>query len=130
MTEIANLTSAQISKIAKLIKEKENLQAKIDKIDAELAQSGATSAPKRRGRKPGRKPGRKATGKSGGTRKRGAVKEKILDLLKKSGAEGISVQEIAGKIKSPVRNVHSWFQTTGKKLPGITKVGRAKYTLK
>jgi len=124
MTEITNLTSAQISKIAKLIKEKETLQAKIDKIDAELAATGAGGAkPARRGRKPG-------PAKAKGTRKRGAVKEKILALLKNSGPKGIGVQEIADKIGAPARNVHSWFQTTGKKLPGITKVGRAKYTLK
>lgn len=132
MSELANLTSAQLAKITKLIKDKEALvakrdalQAKIDKIDADLGKSGGAAPAKRRGRKPGRK----AAPKAKGTRKRGAVKEKILSLLK-ANPKGITVQDIASKIKLDSRNVHSWFQTTGKKLPGITKVGRAMYTIK
>ncbi len=133
MSELANLTSAQLAKITKLIKDKEALltkrdalQAKIDKIDAELGKSGAAAPAKRRGRKPGRKA---AAPKAKGTRKRGAVKDKIVALLK-ANPKGITVQDIASKIKLDSRNVHSWFQTTGKKLSGITKVGRAMYTIK
>lgn len=149
MSELANLTSTQLAKLAKFIKEKESLlnkrdalQAKIDKVDDAISKIGVTPAAtptKRRGRKPGRKPGRKVVSAKAGakktaakktTRKRGALKENILSLLKASGDKGITVKEIAAKLKVNTVNVHSWFQTTGKKLPGITKSGRAQYKLK
>ena len=85
----------------------------------------AGEAPKRRGRKPAAetaaKPGRR-------TRKRGKrLKEPLLQALKSAGAGGMTVKDLAGKLKVKPGNIFSWFYTTGKKVKGISKVGEAKY---
>lgn len=111
------------------------------------------------GKKPGRKPGRKPAVKKvvakkpvakkapvkkvavkeapvkkaapakASTRKRGDMKGKILKALKDAGAKGVSVKDISTALKVKPANVHSWFQTTGKKMPGIKKIGKALYTI-
>ena len=58
---LSNLSSAQLAQLIGLVKEKESLQAKLDKVDAELtALETGKAAPKKRGRKPGRPPGSKS----------------------------------------------------------------------
>jgi hypothetical protein len=113
--------------LIKLIKQKESLTAKLEKIDGELQsiESGG-SAPKRRGRKPGSVAVRAKAGK----RKRGKrLKEPLLKALKAAGASGITVKDLSAKLKVKPGNVFSWFYTTGKKIKGITKVGEARYAL-
>ena len=121
---LSTLSSAQLSRLIGLIKEKESLQAKLEKVEAAL-QSLETgkSASKKRGRKPGRPPGVKAeTG-----RKSKRLKAPLLKALSAAGASGITVKELADKLKVKPNNVFSWFYTTGKKISGIKKVGEARY---
>jgi hypothetical protein len=128
-----NLSSAQLAHLIGLVKEKETLQAKLDHVNAELqALESGKAAPKKRGRKPGRPAGAKnkvtitTTKKS----KRGKrLKEPLLKALKSAGSSGITVKELATKLKVKPGNVFSWFYTTGKKIKGISKVGEAKYAL-
>ena len=131
--ELSTLSSAQLARAISLVKEKETLQAKLDQVTAEL-QSFETgkSAPKRRGRKPGRPPGSKnvpAAAKAKGRKaKRGKrLKEPLLKALSAAGATGITVKDLATKLKVKPGNIFSWFYTTGKKIKGINKVGEAKY---
>jgi hypothetical protein len=124
-----NLSSAQIKRLIALIKTKESLQARMDRINSELQglESGP-GAPKRRGRKPGFKVGAKPGRKPG--RKRGKrLKEPLLQALKSAGASGITVKELAAKLKVKPGNIFSWFYTTGKKIKEIKKVGEAKYAM-
>ena len=165
MTSLTNLSSAQLNKLVRLIREQEALQAKVEKLDASLDSIVGSAAPAskraktKRGRKPGRKPKRRvgrpkakakakvktrtrtktrARAKAAVSKvarktkrgKRGAVKEKIISKLKASGEKGISVPELSSALRMESRNVHSWFQTTGKRIAGIKKVGRARYTMK
>jgi hypothetical protein len=52
---LANLTSDQLSHLVELIKRKEQLQADLARIDAELQSlESGSPLPKKRGRKPGR----------------------------------------------------------------------------
>jgi hypothetical protein len=123
----SNLSSAQLGKLIGLIKKKESLQTKLARVDEalQLLESGAV-VPKRRGRKPG--PVAKA--KKGRARKRGKrLKEPLLKALKAAGSSGITVKELAAKLKVKPGNVFSWFYTTGKKIKGISKIGEARYAL-
>ncbi len=125
-----NLSSAQIKRLIALIKSKESLQARLDRINSELEgiESG-TTAPKRRGRRPGSM-GAKPGPKPGRGRKRGKrLKEPLLQALKSAGSSGITVKDLAAKLKVKPGNIFSWFYTTGKKIKEIKKVGEAKYAI-
>ncbi len=124
--EFSNLSSAQLSRLISLVKEKESLQSKLEKVDAALQALGSGKVA-RRGRPPGVKKGRPGP-KAGKTRRRGKrLKEPLLKALKAGGAAGVTVKELAAKLKVKPGNVFSWFYTTGKKISGIKKVGEAKY---
>jgi NADH/NAD ratio-sensing transcriptional regulator Rex len=58
------------------------------------------------------------------------LKTGLLKELQAAGSEGITVKELAAKLKVKPGNVFSWFYTTGKKIKGIKKVGEAKYSLR
>jgi hypothetical protein len=122
---LSTLSSAALTRLIGLIKEKEALQSKLDRIDGELAalESGK-SAPKKRGRKPGRPPG-SVSGKK--VRKTKRLKEPLLKALSSAGASGIKVKDLAAQLKVKPGNIFSWFYTTGKKIKGIKKVGEARY---
>ena len=129
-----NLTSAQLAQLIRLVKEKESLQAQLEKVNHSLESLGNGSPV--RGRRRGRKPGRPAKtaavgrppGKVAKAGKRGKrLKLPLLKALKNAGPGGITVKELAAKLKVKPNNVFSWFYTTGKKVKGISKVGEAKY---
>jgi hypothetical protein len=124
-----NLSSAQLAHLIGLVKEKESLQSKLDGVNAELkALETGKTAPKKRGRKPGRPVGSKAKMATGKKSKRGKrLKEPLLKALSSAGASGITVKDLAAKLKVKPGNIFSWFYTTGKKIKGISKVGEAKY---
>jgi hypothetical protein len=130
---LSNLTSAQLAHLISLVKEKETLQAKLDHVTAELtALESGKPAPKKRGRKPGRPAGAKNKVAVAATKpaKRGKrLKEPLLKALKSAGPSGITVKDLATKLKVKPGNIFSWFYTTGKKIKGISKVGEAKYAL-
>lgn len=60
---------------------------------------------------------------------RGALKQQILDELKQAGSKGITIKDLSEKISANYKNLYVWFVTTGKKIPGIQKVGPAQYKL-
>ncbi len=132
----SNLSSAQVARLIELVKEKESLQSKLARIDEALQglESGEV-APKKRGRKPGSKAKAKAASATVSAKvapakrsKRGKrLKEPLLKALKSAGASGITVKDLAAKLKVKPGNIFSWFYTTGKKVKGISKVGEAKY---
>jgi hypothetical protein len=124
-----NLSSAQLARLIGLVKEKELLHAKLEKIDAELtALESGKAAPKKRGRPPGRPPGSVAKVKPGRKGKRSKrLKEPLLKALTAAGPAGLKVKDLAAHLKVKPGNIFSWFYTTGKKIKGIKKVGEAKY---
>jgi hypothetical protein len=61
--------------------------------------------------------------------RRGALSEKVLGELRKAGAKGVSVRDIANRIGANSRNIYIWFATTGKKNAAVKKVGPAQYRL-
>jgi hypothetical protein len=126
---LSNLSSAQLAQLIGLVKEKEVLQAKLDQVNAELqALESGKAAPKKRGRKPGRPAGSKNVDAAEKPGKRGKrLKAPLLKALSAAGSSGITVKELAAKLKVKPGNIFSWFYTTGKKISGIKKVGEAKY---
>jgi hypothetical protein len=131
--ELSNLSSVQLTQLIRLIKEKESLQQQLERVESSLAGIGQSRSP---GRPRGRKPGRPAKAKApvgrppGRKSRRGKrLKDSLLKVLKSAGSEGITVKDLAAKLKVKPNNVFSWFYTTGKKVSGIKKVGEAKYAL-
>jgi len=126
---LSNLSSAQLAHLIGLVKEKESLQAKIDHVNAELQSlETGVAVPKKRGRKPGRPAGVKVKlGKVRRSKRGKRLKEPLLKALSAAGSSGVTVKELAAKLKVKPGNIFSWFYTTGKKIKGINKVGEAKY---
>jgi len=122
---LSNLSSAQLAQLIGLIKEKEALQGKLEKVEAALQALESGKSAGKRGRKPGRPPGSKTKATTGRKSKR--LKAPLLKALSAAGASGITVKELATKLKVKPGNIFSWFYTTGKKISGIKKVGEAKY---
>jgi ribosomal protein L29 len=126
---LINLSSAQLAHLIGLVKEKESLQSKLDQVNAQLHSLETGKAlSKKRGRKPGRPAGAKHKVAKVKTSKRGKrLKQPLLKALSAAGSSGITVKELAKKLKVKPGNIFSWFYTTGKKISGIKKVGEAKY---
>jgi hypothetical protein len=126
---LSNLSSAQLAHLIGLVKERESLQTKLDRVNAELHSLETGKAlHKKRGRKPGRPAGSKNKAAKGKKTRRGKrLKASMLKALSAAGSSGITVKELATKLKVKPGNIFSWFYTTGKKISGIKKVGEAKY---
>jgi hypothetical protein len=116
---LSSLTSAQLHRLIELVKEKEALQTKLAQVERSLAdlESGAVtkdeSPAKRRGPRRGRR--------------RAALKVGLLKALQAAGKDGLSVKELAANLKAKPASVSVWFYTTGKKIKGIKKVGKARF---
>jgi len=121
------ITSADVKKMARLVEQREALQAQVAKIDAELTsiesrKAAAPAAPAKA--KPDRHPPQPADVNTGD---RGGRKAAIIELLAAAGASGLSVPDIAAKLKAKPGNVHVWFSSTGKTVKEIKKLGPGKY---
>ena len=120
---IETLTPEVLREVLSLVEKKQSLDAEIAKIDTRIRQisggieTGKSATPK------------KTPQKRAPKIKRGKLKESILRLLEEAGQQGVGVQEIATKLAAKPQSVHAWFQTTGRKVPGISKAGRGRYAL-
>jgi hypothetical protein len=133
---LSGLNSKDWARIATLIEKKEKLKTQLGEIDRELDAFGAdapengAASPRpraRRGRKPARRAARAAKpGKTGKTA-RGQLKESVIKELKSGGKEGVTVRDLVAKLGSTYGNITAFFQTTGKKIPEIKKVGPARF---
>lgn len=128
--DLSSLNPEVLRELTKLAEQKLELTEKIKAIDARInAVANGTPVAKAASSKKGvAASGKKSVGapKSG---KRGQLKQQIIALLSKAGAEGIPVKEISQTLGVKNQNVHVWFSTTGKKVPGITKLFGARYAL-
>lgn len=115
---LASISASDFVKIAKLLKAKEVLLAKVADIDSELSSFEVDGRAKATGTKGPRIA-------KGPRAKRGVLKDTIIQLLKAAGKEGISVKDLATKTGVKGANIHAWFFTTGKKIKEIKKVGKS-----
>jgi len=140
---LSNFTSTSLKSLSKLIGKKDTLLSQIAKIEAEIASvltgkpgKVAKTSVKRRGR-PAKKgvavkksaPAKKAPKASKKRASRGGLGVKILKALESAGDAGVKVADLANTLKVKGTNLHVWFATTGKKNPGIKKVGKGHYKL-
>ena len=116
---LANLSSASLQRLVELITEKEAIQLKLVKIQNSIEALAAGSASKER---PMAVPTKKRS-----TRRRGKLKERLLKALDAAGKEGLTVKDLAATLRAKPTSVSVWFYTTGKKIKGIKKVGKARF---
>ena len=126
---LTQLTSADLKQIVKLLEQKETLQSRVAKIDAELAAYEGDQTAKAVKAKTGRKPRRQGQAKPAGAKpvKRGALKTAIVELLRGAGKSGLTVKELAGKLGLGYKGVFAWFYKTGANIKEIKKAGPGKY---
>ena len=115
---LSDLSSAQLERFIELVKEKEELQAKLEHVEGSLAQLTEENASKAIG-------GRRMLKKR--RQHRGKLKQGIGGALSSAGEKGLTVKELAERLGAKPSSVSVWFYTTGKKIKGIKKVGVARF---
>lgn len=117
-----------------LADELDQLQAKIQQLRSRVASgdtrgaqasSGVTRAPRAAKSTGATAPASRRRGRA----QRGALKEQILRELEGAGPNGIAVKDLSDRIGAKSANVHAWFHTTGRKVPGLKRVGPGRYAL-
>ncbi|MEO6055040.1 MAG: hypothetical protein ABIP97_13615 [Chthoniobacterales bacterium] len=128
--DVSKLNTKTLNELIRLTKRKDALHNQIAKIEDKLETLFAGKAPRsQKSTRPVKQLTKRRS--SGGKRtRRGALKEQIFAVLKQAGKTGISVKDVADKIKIKPQNLHVWFSTTGKKFAQITKVEQGRYRLK
>lgn len=116
---LIDLSSAQLERLIELIKEKEAIQAKLVQVERTLdALHGGTPAEKKSPVKQrGPRRGRRNT----------KLKDTLLKELQAAGKEGLTIKDLASRIKANTASVSVWFYTTGKKIKAIKKVGTGRF---
>lgn len=67
--------------------------------------------------------------RAGGRAVRGTLKTQILEALAAAGKAGIQVKDLADSMGAKLPNIHAWFQSVGKRIPSLKKIGRGRYRL-
>ena len=124
-----NIPSTTLKQLLKLSERKEALMAKIQAIDREMVLlQGEFGVPPQNSAARVTVSGSPGRGRRGRAR-RGALKEKIVAALRASGKRGTTIRELADKLKVRSANLYVWFNGTGRNVPGLKKIGPAKYRL-
>ena len=128
---LGNIPSSDLKKLVKLSERKEALIAQIQEIDRQMVRvQSRFGIPSQNGNQGAAvtlsRQGRRFTGRR---TKRGALKEKILKVLRDAGRKGATIRELSAKVRVPSANLYVWFNGTGKNVRGIQKIGVAKYRL-
>jgi hypothetical protein len=128
---LGNIPSSDLKKLVKLSERKEALIAQIQEIDRQMVRvQSRFGIPSQNGNQGAAvtlsRQGRRFTGRR---TKRGALKEKILKVLREAGRKGATIRELSAKVRVPSANLYVWFNGTGKNVRGIQKIGVAKYRL-
>jgi len=129
---LRDIPSSALKQLVRLSERKEALMAQIQEIDREMMRvQNKFGIPSREGDQ--RAPVT-VSGAPGGLlrhrSKRGALKEKIIRALRSAGKKGATVADLSKKLKVPSANLYVWFNGTGRSVPGIRKIGVAKYRLR
>jgi hypothetical protein len=117
---LSDLSSAQLQQLIGLVKEKESLQVQLGRVERTLdgLLAGNSAEQKTAGVK-GPKIRRR--------RRRAALKDGLLKKLQAAGKAGLTIKELTASLRAKPGSVSVWFYTTGKKIKGIKKVGRARF---
>jgi len=129
---LRNIPSSTLKQLVRLTERKEALMARIQEIDREMVRVSTQVRHSVAGRRSARAGDcfPRAGGPVRRRSKRGALKERILRTLRSAGKKGATVGDLSKKLKLPSANLYVWFNGTGRSVPGIKKIGVAKYQLK
>jgi len=116
---LASLSSAQLRPLLQLIREKEAIQTKLAKVNRSLKALESGTTPQKI---------RSVSIGSSRSRRRVGLKDAILKKLQTAGRDGMKVKDLANSIGAKLGSVSVWFYTTGKKVKGIHKVGKSKFS--
>jgi hypothetical protein len=129
---LRNIPSSTLKELVRLTEKKERLMAQIQEVDREMIRvQNKFGIPSRESDQ--RAPVTVSRAPAGSVRrrsKRGALKEKIVRALRSAGKKGATVGDLSKKLKVPSANLYVWFNGTGRSVPGIGKIGVAKYRLR
>ncbi len=148
MKELSFLSPVALRKILALVEDREKLTAELATVEARLAKFGGLSLPtlpaatrvkivRRKAAKPKHAaPPAAAYAASSTTapeptakrNRRGNLSHSIIAALGEK-PDGLSVPELARIVGSKPASLHVFFNTTGKKIPGLKKIGRGIYAL-
>lgn len=126
-------SSSAIRQIIPLAEKREALLKKIGDLEKKIAELNAAQAAARRKPETAPLPKEKARAKAApahGSEKKEDTTTRILALLRKAGAKGMTVGEIAARLGTKMQNVHVWFSFKGRKIDSLHKVGQAQWVLK
>ena len=130
-----DITSKSIRSLIKLLHKKELLLRQVRKIEAqpEALLSGRIVGGIKKIRRPSK--GQKSRASSGkGSKEPKAESEtlgkRVLAALEDAGTEGISVKDLAEKLKVRNSSLYVWFSISMKVNPAIKRIGPAIYALK
>jgi len=126
--------SAPAPAVRKRRKRRGGRKARVANVAApapKVAKAGKPGRPPKAAKagKPGRPAKAGKPGRPGKGNRRGALKARILAELTKAGSAGIVVKNLAQTLKAKPQNIHVWFSSTGKNVPGLTKIGEGRYRL-
>ena len=117
---LSSLTSADLEKILALLREKEEIESRLEQINRQLAEiesgeklNSPVPVPKRRR-----------------IRRRGGLKEAIIEKLRVAGKAGLTVKDLAASISASPGSVRVWVYTAGPKTKGFRKLGPGKFAIK
>ncbi len=122
---IKNLSRSQFKQLDELLAEKDELKTRLEQVehDIQIVAKGGSLPRRRRSSSAVAAP--VSSGKPGRSPK---IKESVISLLKEAGEKGLGVKEISEKLNKKSTHLHSWFHSTGSKIPEIKKVDKARYT--
>lgn len=127
---LRDIPSAALKQLVKLSERKEALMARIQEIDREMVRVqnkfGIPSKDRDSASVTVSDTSRPLARQRAG---RGALKEKIVRALRERGAKGATVGELSQKLNVATANLYVWFNSTGKNVRGLKKIGTAKYRL-
>lgn len=121
----------RLKAILGLEEKRATLQAQLDALNAQIATLGGqlfSDAPVAAPKAPAKAPV-KAPKVSKGRAQRGTLKESILAALTSAGSAGVRVTELAAALGTKAANIHAWFHSTAKSIPGIVKLEGGHYRL-
>jgi hypothetical protein len=128
--DLSKITTRDLATISKLLSKKEAVQAQIDEINRELEKFGGGKSPSSLAKDLKRPVARNGSGARKRRAKRtgrGEMKERILAELQAAGKTGRHFKELSEKLGVKYGNISVWFQSTGKNIPEIMKVGPARF---
>lgn len=129
--DLSTLSPVTLRELAKLAEQKLSLLKQISEIDSKInaVAKGGTPVKVKPAASAKKASAKKSSAPKSKTGRRGQLKNQIIALLSKAGDAGLSVKEISKTLGVKNQNIHVWFSSTGRKVPGITKLEGPQYAL-